>query len=268
MASVSSFPEGQIEALARVLGECGSGTDISRVLRDRGLVDNSGESTKWRRLYWIFLDCQKTHHCANHVIDFIRAFLTPARFVGRAEEFEARRQELNTILAFSGFEYGADGQLRGIAAATTLDEAEKRVRTIRMKFHGRRIHPEVLKYCRTELMQDNYFHAVFEATKGLAQRLRDSTGVQSDGATLIDTVFSIERPILAMNALRSETERSEHKGFAALLKGCFAAVRNPLAHEPKILWDGEDDAADYLSLISLLHRKLDQCVPTGFGPKP
>src|SRR5690348_2538468 len=106
MASVSSFPEGQIEALARVLGECGSGTDISRVLQDRGLVDSSGESTKWRRLYWVFLDSQKTHHCANHVIDFIRAFLTPARFVGRAEEFEARRQELNTILAFSGFEYG------------------------------------------------------------------------------------------------------------------------------------------------------------------
>jgi uncharacterized protein (TIGR02391 family) len=268
MASVSSFPEGQIEALARVLGECGSGTDISRVLQDRGLVDNSGESTKWRRLYWVFLDCQKKYGCANHVVDFIRALLTPARFVGRATDFEARRQDLNTILSFSGFEYGADGQLRRIAAATTLDEAEKRVRTIRMKFHGRRIHPEVLKYCRIELMQDNYFHAVFEATKGLAQRLRDLTGVQTDGSALIDSVFSIERPMLAMNALRSETEKSEHKGFAALLKGCFSAVRNPLAHEPKILWDGEDDAADYLSLISLLHRKLDQCVPTGLGAKP
>ena len=74
-------------------------------------------------------------------------------------------------------------------------------------------------YCRTELMQDNYFHAVFEATKGLAQRLRDVTGVQTDGAALIDTVFSIERPMLAMNALRSETEKSEHKGFAALAQG-------------------------------------------------
>ena len=50
------------------------------------------------------------------------------------------------------------------------------------KFHGRHIHPEVLKYCRSELMQDNYFHAVFEAKKGLAQRLRDSTGIQTGGA--------------------------------------------------------------------------------------
>ena len=77
---------------------------------------------------------------------------------------------------------------------------------------------------------------------------------------MVDRVFSIERPMLAMNTLQTETERSQHKGFSALLKGCFGAVRNPLAHEPKIFWEGEDDAADYLSLISLLHRKLDECV--------
>lgn len=263
--TVRAFPEGQIEALARLLGECGTGTDITRVLNDRGLVDGSGESTKWRRLYWVFLDCQGRYGCANNVVDFIRAFLTPVRFAGRSGEFEGNRQALNTILAFSGLEYGADGQFRPCTVAQTLDEAEKRVRTIRAKFQGRRMHPEVLKHCRAELLHDNYFHAVFEATKGLAQRLRDISGVDADGAALVDRIFSIERPLLVMSALQTETEKSEHKGFAALLKGCFTAVRNPLAHEPKILWQGEDDAADYLSLISLLHRKLDECAPTRLG---
>lgn len=265
MNAFPSFPEGQIEALAKLLGECGSGTDISRVLQDRGLVDNSGESTKWRRLYRVFLEYQRQHHCANPIIDFIQSFLIPARFVGRSEDFERHRLQLNTILAFSGLEYGQDGKMRPREAAQTLDEAERRVWTIRMKFQGRRIHPEVLKYCSVELLQDNYFHAVFEAAKGLAQRIRDKSGVTTDGVALIDQVFSIERPILAINTLQTETEKSEHKGFASLLKGCFAAVRNPLAHEPKILWQGEDDAADYLSLISLLHRKLDDSVPTGTG---
>ena len=263
MTTIPAFQEGQIESLAKVLGECGSGSDISRVLGSRGLVDSSGESTQWRRLYAIFLDSQRQHGCANHVIDFVQAFLVPARFAGRIDEFEARRQELNTILAFSGLEFGKDGKFRACRAAQTLDEAEERVRTIRAKFQGRRIHPEVLKYCRSELLQDNYFHAVFEAAKGLAQRIRDMSGVQADGAALVDRVFSIDRPALAINSLRTETEKSEHKGFASLLKGCFAAVRNPLAHEPKILWQGEDDAADYLSLISLLHRKLDESVRTG-----
>ena len=39
MASVPSFPEGQVESLAKLLGECGSGADISRGLGDRGLLD-------------------------------------------------------------------------------------------------------------------------------------------------------------------------------------------------------------------------------------
>ncbi len=262
MPAVASFPEGQVEALARLLGECGSGSDITRVLRDRRLVDRSGESAKWRRLYWVFLECQRADGCANRVVDFIGAYLNPARFVGRNDEFGSHRQALNTILAFAGLEYGADGQFRQVRAARTLDDAERRVQTIHAKFRGRRLHPEVLKYCRAELMQDNYFHAVFEATKGLAQRIRDMSGVQADGAALVDRVFSSDRPLLALNTLQTDTEKSQHRGFAALLKGCFGAVRNPLAHEPKILWDGEDDAADYLSLVSLLHRKLDECVPT------
>jgi uncharacterized protein (TIGR02391 family) len=260
MNAIPPFPESQVEVLSKLLGECGSGSDIDRVLRDRGLSDNSGVSTKWRRLYAIFLEAQHKEDRSNRVLDFVQAFLSPARFVGRSDEFEAHRLELNTILAFSGLDFGKDGKFRVTEAATTLDEAEARVRTIQAKFRGRRIHPEVLKYCRSELLQDNYFHAVFEASKGLAQRIREMSGANGDGAALVDQVFSIEQPMLAFNSLRTETEKSEHKGFAALLKGCFGAVRNPLAHEPKLLWQGEDDAADYLSLISLLHRKLDDCV--------
>lgn len=265
MSAIPLFPEGQIEALARLLGDCGTGSDITRVLRDRGIKDDSGESTKWRRLYWIFLSIQRSDRCANRILDFVQAFLLPVRFVGRSDAFENIRTQLNQIMAFSGLEFGPDGQFKQRIQAKTLDEAERRVQAIRAKFQGRRLHIEVLKYCRSELMQENYFHAVFEATKGLAQRVRDMSGVQMNGTALIDRVFSIERPLLAFNTLQTESEKSEHKGLASLLKGCFAAVRNPLAHEPKILWEGEDDAADYLSMISLLHRKLDDCVATRLG---
>ena len=262
MSKLDRISEGQIESLAKVLGECGTGTDITRVLTGLGLTDDSGESTKWRRLYWVFLDLQRRDQCANRVLAFSQSFLTPARFVGRREIFEKHLSELNSVLAFSGLELGGDGQFRRKEAAQTLDEAERRLRTIRAKFRERRLHPEVFKYCKTELMQDNYFHAVFEATKGLAQRIRNITGIQADGAALVDSAFSVGRPLLAINTLQTETEKSQQKGFAALLKGCFGAVRNPLAHEPKILWKDEDDAADYLTLISLLHRKSDDCVLT------
>ena len=73
----------------------------------------------------------------------------------------------------------------------------------------------------------------------------------------LTTVFPVKNPIITFNDLRTEIERSDHVGFATLLKGCFGAVRNHAAHQPKILWEGEDDAADYFTLISLLHRKLE-----------
>jgi len=259
MSVIPPFPEGQIESLSRVLGECGTGDQITRAFHDRGLEDHSGQSTKWRRLHWVFSDSQRQHGCANRIIDFIQSFLATGRFVGNSSEFEDHRTRLNAILSLSGLEYGKDGKFRIGKIASTLDEAEARLKTIQHKFRGRAIHSEVIKYCSAELFQDNYFHAVFEASKGLAQRIRELSGIQGDGAALVDKVFSIENPILALNFLKTDTEKSEHKGFAQLLKGCFAAIRNPLAHEPKILWDGEDDAADYFSLISLLHRRLDSC---------
>ena len=262
MNVIPPLSDASIESLAQLLGEWGTGSDIDRALASCGLEDNSYESTKWRRLNSIFLEYQSRHRCSNKVLDFVRIFLDPVRFVGLQDMFEARRNALNTLLAFSGLEYRADGRFQRRQAATTLTEAERRVNTIQEKFRGRAIHPEVLRYCSAELMQDNFFHAVFEATKGLAERIRDQSGVQADGAALVDQVFSSTRPILAFNRMQTETEKSEHKGFAALLKGCFAAIRNPLAHEPRIHWEGEDNAADYLSLISLLHRKLDKCVRT------
>ncbi len=268
MARVDVFPQAQLEQIARILGDCGTGSEIDRVFKALKIHDGSRQSTKWKRLYWWFESSQRQYGCGNHVLAFIRELLAPPRFVGRTGEFQEHRSRLNEVLAFAGIEYGADAEFRNVSPATTLPEAEKRAHTIRSKFQGRRIHPEVLKYCTAELMQDNYFHAVFEATKGLAQRIRDMTGVQLDGAALVDKVFFVERPLLAFNRLKTETEKSEHKGFAALLKGCFAAIRNPLAHEPKILWEGEEDAADYFTLISLLHRKLDQCVRTPFGTTP
>jgi len=268
MPAIPSFDASYVEVIAKILGECGTGPEIDNIFAVKELSDNSGESTKWRRLRWVMLDSQRQHRCGNHVADLIRGLLAPPRFLGKLEEFEQRRREMNAVLAFAGCEYGADGQFRSVAVATTINEAERRARTINAKLHGRRIHHEVLRYCQAELMQDNYFHAIFEAAKGLAQRIRTLAQVDGDGAALVDRALSVDRPILAFNTLQTESERSEHKGFAALLKGCFGAIRNPLAHDPKILWEGEDDAADYLTLISLLHRKLDGAVRTGLTVQP
>ena len=266
MPAPPPLPESVLKPLAEHLGECATGGRIDEVFGSQGIADGSGQSTKWRRLYWAFKELQRRDSAATGVLAFVGEYMAPVRYSKKMATFEEHREGLNRILAFSGIEYGEDGKFRPREAARTLSEADDRASKIRAKFKGRTLHLEVLKYCRAEMMQENYFHAVFEATKGLAERIREKSAVDGDGSALVERVFLGDRPLLALNSLRTETERSQQRGFAALLKGCFAAVRNPLAHEPKILWEGEEDAADYLSLVSLLHRKLDDCVPTGLGP--
>jgi uncharacterized protein (TIGR02391 family) len=194
------------------------------------LIDDTGESTKWRRINSVFLKSQSATKSANQILAFIMSHLVPTRFVGKRDDFEHHRSELNAILILHGLEYGKDGQFRYTTQAKTLDEAEARAQGIRNKLAPRNTHHEVYRYCKPELMQENYFHAVFEASKGLFQRIRDLSNIEGDGANLIDRVFSVEKPLLAFNTLQTETEKSVHKGFAQLLKGCAAAIRNPLAH--------------------------------------
>lgn len=260
MSAFTSFNENHLEQVARILGEEVTGTQLTNIFNNCGIRDISGESTKWRRIYHSLLQRQRQDRCGNNVAAFIRAVMSPGRFINENQRFENARRELNAVISFDGLELGQQGSFRQVTAARTISEAEKRAHILSGKLQGRKVHSEALKFCKAELLQDNYFHAVFEATKSLAQRVRTLSGLQTDGAALVDEAFSLKKPLLTFNALQTDTEKSEQAGFAMLLKGCFSAIRNPLAHEPKIMWKGEDDAADYLTLISLLHRKLDEAV--------
>ena len=63
---------------------------------------------------------------------------------------------------------------------------------------------------------------------------------------------------IGVNALATESQESEHKGFMNLLKGIFGIFRNTTGHAPRIVWQmDEEDALDCLTMVSYAHRKLD-----------
>ena len=80
---------------------------------------------------------------------------------------------LNRILRFYGVEYRDDGQFHYVEPTRTVSEAERRASVLENKMTFRRIHHEVRRYCKAEYMEENYFHAVVEAYKGLAERIRN-----------------------------------------------------------------------------------------------
>lgn len=260
---MSAFPilsNEQIEQIAKILGEEVTGSELNEIFNNCNIIDSSGHSTKWRRIKWALIYKQQVDKCGNNIANFIKTILSPIRYINKKSDFENARRQVNAILLFSGLELTSKGNFRIVEKVSTIVEAQERVNIIMTKLNERNIHTQVLKYCKAELMEDNYFHAVFEATKALAQIIRDKTGIQKDGSALVDEAFSINNPYLIFNKLQTETERAEHKGFTMLLKGCFSAIRNPKAHEPKILWSGEDDVIDYFSLISMLYKKLDSAI--------
>ena len=63
-------------------------------------------------------------------------------------------------------------------------------------------------FCRAELVQQNYFHAVLEAAKSIAEKLRDISGLDGDGAVLVDGACSLSSgPIVAFNTLSTEWDK-------------------------------------------------------------
>jgi len=157
---------------------------------------------------------------------------------------------------------GEDGKVRRGVHAESLDDAFQRATRLHAALFTRGVHSDVLAFCRAELLQENYFHAVFEAMKSIAAKIRQLSGLISDGSELVTGAFALGKtgtPILAINSLATETDKGEQRGFVNLLIGLFGTIRNPTAHNPKVEWPmSEQDALDILTTASLIHRKLDR----------
>lgn len=254
------FTQDQLEALAAALGntEAGlTGAEIEHLLASSKIVD-PGPITKRKRIFNAFAESQNIRKNRTHILQFIRLAMKPARFNAFPERYEPMRAMLNQALAFAGLVVDQTGELKPAKVAQTLPEAQRRARELRADLEGRGLHPDVLAFCRAELVADDYFHAVQEAVKSVADKIRSRTGLTDDGAPLIDRAFGGEPPMLAINARSTTSEKSEHSGFANLLRGTFGMFRNPTAHEARIHWNvTKEDAEDLLTLVSLIHRRLD-----------
>lgn len=102
------------------------------------------------------------------MLAFVAKALAPVRFHEAPAAFEAFQAEVNVPLAFAGYYVDDAGQLRPERQAATLSEARRRAMRLRSQLVERGAHPRLLRYCLAEIDDDNYFHAVLEGSKSLA----------------------------------------------------------------------------------------------------
>lgn len=253
-----------IESICRTIADTSeglTGSEIGKFLADCQISDIDPTNTKWKRLYNAFTSWQSINQCSNHILRFIQQSLHPSRYIGKRELYLQRLHEINKRLSFIGLELAESGKFRHIDKAMSLTEAEQRANAYLYKLQSRNIHSMILLYCKPELLVDNYFHSVFEAIKSIADRVRSMTGLYADGNALIEVAFSYSTPLIRVNLLKNDTDRSEHIGLSNVIKGLFGLIRNPTAHEPKIKFTiDEDEALDIMTTISLVHKKLDKAL--------
>lgn len=266
MQKIPVFDAEHLASISRILADTTeglTGSQIEHLLRQCKIPDPTPSMTKWKRLYNALVELQNERQFGNHVVVLVNRTMNPVQYTSNPHSFQSRRDQLNAVLSFSGLYIGDDGKVRWSQKAKNLDEALERAGRLQASLLTRGVHPDVLQYCRAELLRENYFHAVFEAAKSIAVKIRIASGCTSDGAELAVAAFGLPKdgtpPLLAINDLKTDTDRGEQRGFTNLLIGFFGTVRNPLAHNAKIEWPMEEgDALDILTMASLIHRKIDR----------
>jgi uncharacterized protein (TIGR02391 family) len=256
------FAQPDLEAIAKVLAEAATHAELTGLFRAAHLTEPSESEglSKWKRIYNPLAIAQNRTQTGNFVLRFIQLVISPKRFAGRSAEYEMLRESANRLVAFHGWILNEEAKFARVEPAGTIDEAKQRAGRLAAELERRKVHADVISFCRAEFLQENYFHAVFEATKSVAEKIRRKANVKGDGADIVDLAFGLGKssPRLAINALSTKTEEDEQRGFSNLLKGMFGMFRNVTGHAPKIHWEiTEQDALDLLTIVSLIHRRLD-----------
>lgn len=257
-----------VRAVAKALTDTEGGlsnTGIDEVFGLIGLAPPA-KGTKRYRVSETLLVIQQRQQAGNIVIAFLFHAMSLARYVDRRRDFLRVQGSVNQSLALGGLRVNDKGEVAKGALATTLDEVALLAGQLRIALEGRDAHHEVLRYTEREVIEQNPFHAMQEAVKGVGERLRAHTGFGTDGAILIDACFGGSPARIQLTPQATDSERSVQSGFVNLLKGLFGHFRNPTAHAVRLTWPvAEQDFLDLCSTLSYVHRRLDSA---GVNPSP
>ncbi|HGN4741988.1 TPA: TIGR02391 family protein [Streptococcus pyogenes] len=256
-----------VDTIGKILSDYVSHSEITRMGEVLGYPQNDQNSgfNKHKRVHNLMSDILNRTQNTDNIKLVIEYVCNPLRYINEVSIFEQLRTAINIPLSLKGLIVSDSGQIVTTTTSKTLSEAKKRFETLDSRLKELKVHPHVLKFCTQELLQENYFHAVFEASKGAFHRIRLLTGSAMDSASLIDQCFKPGEPIVIINGNKLQTldEQSEYKGLKNLLLAIAHLYRNSKAHKLKYYNpDNLNDALTALTLMSLAHNLLDSCSNT------
>ncbi len=153
----------------------------------------------------------------------------------------------------------AEEMLNGLIRRLYEKRTEMAIRPdaqIRVAFQNLNLHPAIATASTDTYRGGHYREAVLNASIALVNQVKQKSGQHSgDGSGLMSNVFSANKPTLAFNELRDQTDKDEQEGLMHLFMGAVLALRNPRAHA--LFDDSPELALDYIAFLSMLAKRLD-----------
>lgn len=81
---------------------------------------------------------------------------------------------------------------------------------------------------------ENYTGAILDAIFKLTDTIRNKTGLEGDGASLIGQAFGGDDPRIKLNKLQTDSEKDIQKGIQEILRGIYSGIRNPRSHDAMV----------------------------------
>lgn len=256
----------KLQNLSKKLSDLISGSSITRLFQVNGMVcDLSTTETKYKRIFNAFAYELSVRKSDQKIIRFIENIFDLSHYGQDLSRFKNDRESVNSVLIYMGCLIDDSGKIISTKKPTNIDEAASRLNNLKNELEKRNIHFKVMKYCSVEYLANDYFHACFEAIKGLYKEIKELVNLDSDGENLIDRVFSKEKPLICINNYQTASERNEFFGFKNLLLFLHKSIRNFEAHETRLNNDLElEMVLDLFVCVSIAYKYLDRAQLTCF----
>ncbi|MDP9700535.1 uncharacterized protein (TIGR02391 family) [Paenibacillus intestini] len=102
---------------------------------------------------------------------------------------------------------------------------------------------------------ESYSSAILDAIHLLTETIRNKTGLEGDGSSLIGQAFGGNPPMIQLNKMQTESEKNVQKGMVDLLRGVYTTFRNPRSHDKHS--DDKSDADAIILFLDYLLKVID-----------
>lgn len=102
----------------------------------------------------------------------------------------------------------------------------------------------------------NFTGSIQDSIYFMSDLIRERSGLEGDGASLVGAAFGGPGPILKVNSLKTDNDKNIQKGIEQILRGLYQSIRNPRSHEKYS--DTEEDAVSIILFINYIIKIIDK----------